>query len=118
MRIPVPGEREWSHPSFEIAKRIRSMMYMANDARRKLVFIKAQMAFEIANEPGLRTDGGLLLNATLSKVAPSNGGTDNGSSFIDLNTDLPNSFTSQPRRLNSGNGNRSERLDYDTPELD
>jgi hypothetical protein len=93
-------------------------LYWSDQELERLVkFLESDQQDFGQNEPANTAQTSGLLSVQASVVNPGNGGTDS-SSFIDLGSGVPRSFEHQPRRLNSGRGNRTERFDYDTPEFD
>lgn len=106
--------QEWWESRF----RIMDLFYYAYRLKTNLEFLETQIELEKSNEPTSVSGENALMFARHRVVAPSDGGEDQGFSFLNLDTDLPNSFTFQPRRSTSGNGNRKLLFDYDTPEFD
>jgi hypothetical protein len=107
---PLPSGWERNTNIFSIIEyRVRAM----ND----IEFLVSQLEFHRQNEPSITNPVGQRMKTELSQVLPENGKS-KSSSIWDLGEGLSQSFINQPRRLNSGNGNRKERFDYDTPELD
>jgi hypothetical protein len=95
-----------------------SGIYWADQKLKQLVeFLEKDQQDFGQNEPANTVQSSGLLSVQVSVVTPGSGGNE-GSSFIDLGTGMPRSFEHQPRRLNSGRGNQTERFDYDTPEFD
>jgi hypothetical protein len=93
-------------------------LYWSDQELERLVkFLESDQQDFGQNEPANTAQTSGLLSVQASVVNPGNGGTDS-SSFIDLGTGVTRSFEHQPRRLNSGRGNQTERFDYDTPEFD
>ena len=102
---------------WERNQHIYSILSHKATASMDLDFLITRLEHYRLNEPSITNPVGQRMKTELSQVLPENGKS-KSSSIWDLGEGLSQSFINQPRRLNSGNGNRKERFDYDTPEFD
>lgn len=103
--------------SQDVREDIVSLRFNVDQAHGTMKFLAIELEQQRRNEPTPEFMPSRLMSVSVHTIAPGNGRPQN-SAYVGMEMSLPRSFIHQPRRLNSGPGNRQERLDYDTPEFD
>lgn len=112
----IPKEYEFDKKMRAYIERSLLLDKLKRKIRLNLAYLEADLLETQSNKGPGDTDLRQRMYAKSVVVIPANGST------LDVTPNdygyMPSSFLNQSRRLNSGNGNRKERLDYDTPEFD